>query len=205
VKLIGPRAAAAAVGFALLTAGCASSGASANGAGAAGIGGETSATATAAGTGDQAPATATTPGTSDQAPATATTMICRTEAAAEIDSALGVKATVSSPTWTDHLYSCTYRYPSGSMQLSVKELSNSTQTDAYYHQLGVQMGDTGAVMNIGQGAFHTTNGSIVVRKDSKVLLVDVTGLPAQFGQPPTTSGNVALTVAEVILACWSGD
>jgi hypothetical protein len=179
MKLFGPRVAAAAVGFALLATGCASAGSSAQSTGAAGAG--------------------------DEAPATATTMICQTEAAQKIDSAVGVEATVSISTWSGHVYSCTYRYPSGSMQLSVKELSNLTQTDAYYHQLGVRMGDTGAVPNLGQGAFHTTNGSIVVRKDSKVLLVDVTGLPAQFGQPPTTSGNVALTVADVILACWSGD
>jgi hypothetical protein len=140
-----------------------------------------------------------------QAPATATAMICRTEAIDEIDSAVGVKATVSRPAWRDDVYSCTYKYPSGSMRLSVKELPDLPQTGAYYHQLETGMGDRGAVPNLGQGAFHTTNGSIVVRKDSKVLLVDVTGLPAQFGQPPTTSGNVALTVADVILACWSGD
>jgi hypothetical protein len=140
-----------------------------------------------------------------QAPATATAMICRTEAIYEIDSAVGVKATVSRPAWRDDVYSCTYKYPSGSMRLSVKELPDLPQTGVYYHQLETAMGDRGAVPNLGQGAFHTTNGSIVVRKDSKVLLVDVTGLPAQFGQPPTTSGNVALTVADVILACWSGD
>lgn len=132
-------------------------------------------------------------------------MICRTEAVQEIDSALGATATVSSPTWADHLYSCTYRYPSGSMRLSVKELSNSTQTDAYFHQSGARMGDTGAIENLGQGAFRTSNGSIVARKDWRVLLVDVTDMPAQFGQPPTTEDRVALTTAEVILACWSGD
>lgn len=140
-----------------------------------------------------------------QGPATATVMICRTEAIHEIDSAVGVQATVSRPAWSDHLYSCTYEYPSGSMRLSVKELPDLRQTGAYYHQLAAGMGDRGGVQNLGQGAFHTANGSIVVRKDSKVLLVDVTGLPAEFGQPPTTSGNVALTVADVILACWSGD
>jgi hypothetical protein len=169
--VIGPRVAGAAIGFALLTTGCASAGA---------------------------------PQSHAQAPDTATAMICRTEAIAEIDSAVGVKATVSRPAWSDHVYSCTYKYPSGSMRLSLKELPDLPQTGAYYLQLEARMGDKGAIQNLGQGAFHTTNGSIVVRKDSKVLLVDVTSLPAQFGQPPTSSGNVALTVADVILACWSG-
>ena len=140
-----------------------------------------------------------------QAPAAATAMICQTEAIHEIDSAVGVTATVSSPAWRDDVYSCTYKYPTGSMRLSVKELPDLRQTSAYYHQLETVMGERGVVANLGQGAFHTTNGSVVVRKDAKVLLVDVTGLPAQFGQPPTTSDNVALTVADVILACWSGD
>jgi hypothetical protein len=46
---------------------------------------------------------------------------------------------------------------------------------------------------------------MVVRKDWKVLLVDVADLPAQFGQPPTSSGDAAVSVADVILGCWSGD
>ena len=46
---------------------------------------------------------------------------------------------------------------------------------------------------------------MVVRKDWKVLLVDNTGLPPQFGVPPTSSTAVAVTVADVILGCWAGD
>jgi hypothetical protein len=184
VKLFGPRVTKAATIAALvvLATSCASTGAPTKSGG-------------TVGTGDL---------TGGAAPATATAMICRTEAIQEIDSAVGVTATVSSPTWSDHVYSCTYGYPSGSMQLSVKELPDPTQTNAYYHQLEVRMGDTGTVAGLGQDAFQTTNGSVVVRKDSKVLLVDVTGLPAQFGLPPKTAGTVAVTVADVILACWSG-
>jgi len=46
---------------------------------------------------------------------------------------------------------------------------------------------------------------MVVRKDWKVLVVADTGLPAQFGIPPTSAGAVAVTVADVILGCWAGD
>ena len=179
MRFLGLRMLGATAGLALLASGCAS------------------AQVVATSTGAPEPGAST--------PSTVSAMICRSEAIQEIGSAVGAKAVVSTPTWIDHLYSCKYGYPSGSMQLSVKELSNQAQTDAYFHQLGVQLGDTGALPNLGQGAFQTTNGSIVVRKDSKVLLVDVSSLPAQFGQPPTTAGNVALTVADVILGCWSGD
>ena len=65
--------------------------------------------------------------------------------------------------------------------------------------------NTGAVANLGQGAFSEADGSVVVRKDWKVLTVDISGLPGQFGSPPISSGETAQTVADVILGCWDGD
>ncbi len=138
-------------------------------------------------------------------PSTIATMICRTEAIQEIDSAIGEEAKVSTPVWADDLYSCQYGYPTGAMVLSVKELSSWDQTKAYFEQLAEKMGNSRTIQGLGQGAFQATNGSVVVRKDWKVLLVDSAGLPPQFGQPPTSSGDVAVTVADVILGCWSGD
>jgi hypothetical protein len=149
--------------------------------------------------------TAETPKPAGSTPSPIATMICRYEAIQKIDSAVGVTATVSAPTWADHLYSCRYGYPSGSMRLSVKELSSWAQTKAYFRMLGVQLGHARTVQNLGQGAFQTTDGSMVVRKDWKVLLVDVAGLPPQFGVPATSSANVAVAVADAILGCWSGD
>ena len=114
---------------------------------------------------------------------------------------------MSTPTWSvaEHLYSCEYRYPSGSMTLSMKELSSWPQTYAYFDSLQTQLGMSRDLENLGQGAFQTTDGSVVVRKDWKVLLVNSSGLPSQFGVPPTSSGDVAVTVADVILGCWAGD
>jgi hypothetical protein len=91
------------------------------------------------------------------------------------------------------------------MTLSVKELSSPKQTTAYFNSLGAQLGVARKLTLLGQGAFQTTNGSVVVRKDYKVLLVDDSGLPAKFGHPPTTPGNIAVTVADVVLGCWAGD
>ena len=132
-------------------------------------------------------------------------MVCAHEAAREIDSALGEKATVSTPAWVDTRYSCRYSYSTGSMEVSVKELSSWAQTKQYFNSLATTLGNSSHLSGLGQGAFQTTDGSVVVRKDWKVLLVDPTGLPAQFGMPPTSSGDVAVTVADVILGCWAGD
>ncbi len=66
-------------------------------------------------------------------------MVCRPKAQREINEVLGVKATVSVPTWVDHKYSCRYGYPNGSFTLSVKELSSWSQTLTYFRSLGTQM------------------------------------------------------------------
>jgi hypothetical protein len=133
-------------------------------------------------------------------------MVCSPKAQREIAQTLGVQAVVSAPTWIDHAYSCRYRYSDGEFVLTVKELSSWAQTLAYFAALGREQGRTAAnVPALGQGAFQTDNGSMVVRKDWKILNVDISGLPAQFGKPPTSRGDVAVTVADLILACWAGD
>jgi hypothetical protein len=131
--------------------------------------------------------------------------VCKSDAPHDVGEALGEKPTVTAPTWVNHLYSCTYKYPNAKMTLTVKELSNPRQTTAYFNSLGARLGVARKLNFLGQGAFQTTNGSVVVRKDYKVLLVDDTGLPAKFGTPPTTPGNIAVTVADVVLGCWAGD
>ena len=137
-------------------------------------------------------------------PSLISTMVCRPKAQREINEVLGVKATVSDPKWVDHKYSCRYGYPNGSFTLSVKELSSWSQTFTYFHSLGT-MGKTQTLRNLGQGAFRTPAGDVVVRKDWKVLLVNISGLPSQFGRPPTGATDVAYTVADLILGCWDGD
>ena len=131
--------------------------------------------------------------------------VCQSEARHDIAEVLGEVATVSTPTWHDHRYSCRYGYATGSMDLSVKELSSWTQTKDYFRSLATELGDTRTLPGLGQAAFQTTDGSVVVRKDWKVLLVDTSALPPQFGVPATSSGDVAVTVSDVILGCWAGD
>ncbi|HXX89576.1 MAG TPA: hypothetical protein VEI83_05055 [Acidimicrobiales bacterium] len=138
-------------------------------------------------------------------PSTISRMVCSPKAEQELATPLGVTATVEEPTWVDHLYSCRYVYPDGSFTLSVKELSSWKETDAYFGMLGATLGNTAGANGLGQGAFVTRDGSIVVRKDWKVLLVDIAGLPPQFGVPQTSAADVAYTVADVIMGCWAGD
>ena len=143
------------------------------------------------------------------APSASAKMICAAEAQAELAAILGVHTTQPVvPTWTDHIYSCRYTYNNALMVLSVKELSNKTETDSYFTSLAHRLGQTQRLWTLGQGAFTTKNLSVVVRKDYKVLLVDISGLPAQFGAPPYSRysrGDIALITAESIMGCWTGD
>lgn len=105
----------------------------------------------------------------------------------------------------DHIYSCDYVYGDGqAMRLSVKELSNAAETTAYFDALGARLGRMHVLEGLGQGAYQTTDGATVVRKDYLVLLVDVSHLPAEFGTPSSSRADVSLSVAATIMGCWTG-
>jgi hypothetical protein len=132
-------------------------------------------------------------------------MVCSGDGQSDIAGALGVHTSAPvTATWADHLYSCTYRYPGGDMVLSVKELAGTASTTAYYTAAEQQLGAGEAVAGLGQGAYQGADGSMVVRKDDKVLQVDVAALPAQVGAPPIDRVEAAVRVAIVVMGCWSG-
>lgn len=147
------------------------------------------------------------PSPAGDAPSEISKMVCASEAQTDIGAVLGVTPTgVETPTWSDHLYSCRYNYSNGSFVLSVKELSSEAETASYLNTLAGKLGNAGNLPSLGgQGSFTTSNGSVVVRKDWKVLLVDDTGLPPAFGDPPISPAKNSLAVANVILGCWAGD
>jgi hypothetical protein len=139
-------------------------------------------------------------------PSVSARMICRDEAVEDITHVLGVAPVRDPvPTWHAHRYTCPYVYRDGRMVLSVQELPTLALTRAYVRASARRLGDTTTVSGVGQGAFTTRDGSVISRKDNKVLTVDVAGLPAMFGKPSTTRAEVALTVTEIIFACWRGD
>ena len=122
----------------------------------------------------------------------------------EIVSSLGVKeASVTRPTWRDHLYSCAYVYPQGKIVLSVKELVNAAKTTTYFDAILQRYGVTERLPGYGQAAWMLRNNDVVVRKDYKVLFVDVQGLPEQF-TANATRADAARGIAAVVMGCWTG-
>ena len=136
-------------------------------------------------------------------PSISSKMLCNRETQANLAQSLGVQPTqIPPPTWVDHTYTCRYVYPDGVLTLSVKELSSTAETTGYYDGLGRALGRRPNRYALGQGAFLTTNGSLVVRKNYKVMDVDVSQLPGQFGAPPQVPSDVALSVGAIIMTCW---
>jgi hypothetical protein len=140
------------------------------------------------------------------APSISAKMICQTATVNDIAAVIGIKTvSISTPVWKDQVFSCDYVYPKNAkMKLSVKELSSVPETDTYYQKLATDLGKKQDLQGLGQGAFSTKSGSVVTRKDYKVLTVDTSGLPAQFGVPPDTRENDAINVSFTIMECWVG-
>jgi hypothetical protein len=135
-------------------------------------------------------------------PSESAKMICSGEAQTDVAERLGMKASmVTTPTWVDHLYSCRYVYPDGAIGLSLKELDNEVATTRYFEGLGLQLGRTESLA-LGDGALLTSTGSVVLRKDWKVLYIDVSQVPSPFGQ--MEHRETALSIAYEILGCWTG-
>ena len=130
-------------------------------------------------------------------PSKSAKLVCSPEARQDIAASVGVKETsVTTPVWNkaQHLYSCTYVYPKGNITLFVKEMSNEAETTAYFDSVKQKYGLTQQLNGLGQGAWILKNNDVVVRKDYKVLLVDVHAIPANFA-PTMTRSDVAVNVA----------
>jgi hypothetical protein len=136
-------------------------------------------------------------------PTQSATMVCSEEARNDIAAGLGEQATVTKPTWVDHVYRCTYRYPTGSFTMSVKELPSIDETVDYFDAQKAKH-PVSQLLDLGQEGFVATDATSVVRKDNKVLVVDVAKLPAQFGRPPQTRAGASAAIATLILGCWTG-
>jgi hypothetical protein len=146
-------------------------------------------------------------GPAGDGPSVSAAMICQPEATGEIAIALGAP-TSKQPvgTWQaqDHEYSCRFDYATGFMVLSVKEMSDVAATDAYFTAAQKGLPSTTPLKVLGQTAFEGPDGSLYVRKDFKVLHVDVAGLPDHFGQQSITRADVAFRAAAAVMSCWTG-
>jgi hypothetical protein len=139
-------------------------------------------------------------------PSKSAKMVCASEAQEDIAVNLGnVKpTTVTTPTWDNSVYSCQYVYPNGPVTMSVKELRNAAATTRYFDKLGKTLDRRPGKLALGGDAFTAHDGSVVVRKDFKVLDVDISQLVGKLGTPPMDPPIIALNIAATVMGCWTG-
>ena len=99
------------------------------------------------------------------------------------------------------MYACQYEYADGVISLSLKELPDAAATTKYFEGMAKDRGQPAGGISLGEGAFATPT-ELVMRKDFMVLDIDVSDLPARFGQPERSPSDVKLAVAQTLLGCW---
>jgi hypothetical protein len=148
---------------------------------------------------------APTSGNSSGGPSVSALMVCSSEAQADIQEAIGVGLSVPpASNFSDGLFTCDYAYPTGTMVLTVKDLSSQAATDAYVNDAKAGLKTVKDLPGLGQAAFSDNMSTVYVIKDFKVLKVDTSGLPDPFGQPPHSRYTVAVATAAAIILCWTG-
>jgi hypothetical protein len=155
-----------------------------------------------------APATppATPPAAPSARPPAVARMICAAEVRGDVAEALRLPAAPpTSSTWDGATFTCTYRLPAGPMVLSVHESPDPAAALAHLAALRVRLPSTTDAPGLTPGAFRTNTGTVALAKDRDTLLVDTTGLPAQFGPQRQKRTDLAYEVASVVLGCWTGD
>ena len=140
-------------------------------------------------------------------PSASALMVCGPEIQKAVTAALGLHATpITTTTWADHLYTCTYHSSAGQLVLSVEESADTAAANAYFATLRGQLGSTHPLtgaQGLGNPGYESPRGTVVILKDGKTLKVDATGMPVTSGPAMTSRSDLAYEIATDILGCWS--
>ncbi len=141
----------------------------------------------------------------DGQPSASALMICSAEVRADVtDVAALATPPVSTSMFVNHLYTCTYAMPMGQLVVSVKDLASAAATTTYFTDLRHRLSGAANMAGLGDGAFGTPDGTVVLRKDSHVLEVDASHLASVFGKQSEKRADFAYEIASDILGCWTG-
>jgi hypothetical protein len=93
----------------------------------------------------------------------------------------------------------------GRMSLQVTILAGADQARATFDADRSRMLGAQPLAGLGERAYGTEDGTVLVLKDSQILVVDTTRLPQEFGANGQRRGDLAYEVASDVLGCWTGD
>ncbi|MDQ0755195.1 hypothetical protein [Arthrobacter sp. B3I4] len=107
--------------------------------------------------------------------------------------------------WADNTFTCTYHLKEGSLEISVREAKDQASALTYFNAMQALAKDASPIeglANLGFPAYETGDGSAVFQKDSFVLQVDASDLPATLGPEGVSRNALAYQLSTTILACW---
>jgi hypothetical protein len=139
-------------------------------------------------------------------PPASAAMTCDADIKSKVREALGLAGPPSTEwRWSNGVYTCDYHLPMGRMSLQVTVLAGAPQASTLFdadrgRTLGAQ-----PLAGLGERAFGTDNGTVLVLKDNQVLVVDTTRLPQEFGANGQRRSDLAYEVASDVMGCWTGD
>lgn len=144
--------------------------------------------------------------TTADAPSDAALMICgdqpkdRLTAILDLDTA---PHTIND--WADSTFTCTYHLEEGDLAISVQDAGTKASALTYFEAKQALAKDAKPIeglANLGFPAYETADGSAVFQKDSMILQVDASDLPATLGPDNVTRNALAYQLSTTILACW---
>ncbi|MEC5191930.1 MULTISPECIES: hypothetical protein [unclassified Arthrobacter] len=141
-----------------------------------------------------------------QGPSEAALMVCGDQPMDRLTSILKLETkphTVNN--WADSTFTCTYHLTEGALEISVQEATDQASARTYFDAMQALAKDAKPIQglaNLGFPAYETADGSAVFQKDTFVLHVDASGLPATLGPNNITRNALAYQLSTTILACW---
>ena len=138
-------------------------------------------------------------------PPDAAQMVCSDEIRRQVQGALGLDGTpVPQPQWADHVYTCTYAVPIGTLVLAVSVSPSVEDAGAQLDALRMRLGAADPEGDFGERAYSAPAGVLVAVKDNLVLTIDATALPDDLGVGHQRRIDVVRLLAAGVFACWTG-
>lgn len=150
--------------------------------------------------------TPSSPATGTDGPSDAALMVCGDQ---PMDALTTILDLGSEPhtvrNWADSTFTCTYHLQEGALEISVQEAADKASALTYFDVMQALAKDARPIeglANLGFPAYETADGSAVFQKDSMILHVDASDLPAALGPDSITRNALAYQLSTTILACW---
>ncbi len=139
-------------------------------------------------------------------PSEASLMVCGDQPMDRLVSILKLDSKPNTETsWADNTFTCTYLLDGGALKISVKEAEDQKAALEHFtveQALAKDAKPIEGLANLGFPAYETADGSAVFQKDSFVLHVDSSAMPATIGPENITRNALAYQLSTTILACW---